>query len=160
MAAAVARVEIAEKIPIFFDIHTYGGHPVSAAAALANIGIIEREGLVENSARVGAYMLELLEGLRAHPTVGDVRGLGLFMAVELRDPVRNQDFPPGLHVADQVTAATMQMGLFGPRPLGGGTLVFAPPLIFTEAHADQAVDLLDTALTQVETTILATAVAR
>jgi hypothetical protein len=86
--------------------------------------------------------------------------LGLFMAVELRDPVRNQDFPPGLHVADQVTAATMQMGLFGPRPLGGSTLVFAPPLIFTEAQAEQAVDLLDTALRHVESTILATAVAQ
>ncbi|MGQ0848114.1 MAG: aminotransferase class III-fold pyridoxal phosphate-dependent enzyme [Actinomycetota bacterium] len=75
MAAAIARREIAEKIPIFFNVHTYGGHPVSAAAALANIGIIEREGLVENAAAVGGYMLELLEGLRSHPTVGDIRGL-------------------------------------------------------------------------------------
>ncbi len=117
MAAAIGRRKIAERIPVFFDVHTMGGHPVSAAAALANIGIIEREGLIHNSATVGAYMLELVKGLRAHPTVGDVRGLGLFMAVELRHPVRNEDFAPGLHVADQVAAATMQMGLFGPRPL-------------------------------------------
>lgn len=160
MAAAIARAEIAEKLPIFFDVHTYGGHPVSAAAALANIGIIEREGLVHNSATVGAYMLELLEGLRAHPTVGDARGLGLFMAVELRDPDRNEDFAPGLHVADQVTAVTMQMGLFGPRPLGGATLVFAPPLIFTKAQAEWAVDVLDAALSKVEADILPKAVAR
>jgi adenosylmethionine-8-amino-7-oxononanoate aminotransferase len=160
MAAAIARREIAEQLPIFFDVHTYGGHPVSAAAALANIGIIEREGLVHNSATVGAYMLERLEGLRAHPTVGDVRGLGLFMAVELRDPDRNEDFAPGLHVADQVTAVTMQMGLFGPRPLGSGTLVFAPPLIFTKAQAERAVDVLDAALSKVEATILPKAVAR
>jgi adenosylmethionine-8-amino-7-oxononanoate aminotransferase len=160
MAAAVARGELAAKIPAFLDIHTYGGHPVSAAAALVNIGIIEREGLVENSATVGAYMLGLLEGLRAHPTVAEVRGLGLFMAVELRDPVRKEDFPPDFHVADQVTAATMRMGLFGPRPLGGGTLVFAPPLIFTKAQAARAVDVLDTALSEVEATILPTAVAR
>jgi adenosylmethionine-8-amino-7-oxononanoate aminotransferase len=160
LAAVVARGEIADKIPIFFDVHTYGGHPVSAAAALANIGIIEREGLVENSATVGAYMLELLEGLRSHPTVGEVRGLGLFAAVELHDSVRNGDFPPDLHVADQVTAATMRMGLFGPRPLGGGTLVFAPPLIFTRAQAERAVDVLDTALSEVEANILPAAVAR
>ncbi|HET7870399.1 MAG TPA: aspartate aminotransferase family protein [Actinomycetota bacterium] len=160
MGAAIARREIAEKIPIFFDVHTTGGHPVSAAAALANIGIIEREDLVGNSAKVGAYMLELLEGQRAHPTVGDVRGLGLFMAVELRDPARNEDFAPDLHVADQVTAATMQMGLFGPRPLGGGTLVFAPPLVFTKAQAERAVEVLDTALSKVEARILPTAVAR
>jgi len=154
MAAAITRREIAEKIPIFFDIHTYGGHPVSAAAALANIEIIEREGLVENSATVGAYMLDLLEGLRAHPTVGDVRGLGLFMAIELRDPVRHADFDPSLHIADQVTAVTMQMGLFGPRPLGGTTLVFAPPLIFTKDQARQSVEVLDGALSKVEANLL------
>jgi adenosylmethionine-8-amino-7-oxononanoate aminotransferase len=159
MAASIARREIAEKIPIFFNVHTMGGHPVSAAAALANIWIIEREDLVQSSATVGAYMLELLEGLRAHPTVGDVRGVGLFMAVELRDPVRGEDFAPGLHVADQVTAVTMQMGLFGPRPLGGGTLVFAPPLIFTKAQAERAVEVLDAALSKVEATILPKAVA-
>ena len=96
MAAAIARREIAEKIPIFFNVHTYGGHPVSAAAALANIEIIEREDLVENAARrSAAYMLGLLEGLRSHPIVGDVRGLGLFMAVELmRDAARHEDFAP------------------------------------------------------------------
>jgi adenosylmethionine-8-amino-7-oxononanoate aminotransferase len=159
MAAAVARREIADKIPIFFDIHTYGGHPVSAAAALANIGIIEREGLVQNSATVGVYMLDLLDGLRAHPTVGEVRGLGLFMAVELRDPVTHEDFAPDKHVADQVTAVTMQMGMFGPRPLGGSTLVFAPPLIFTKAQAERSVDVLDSALSEVEADILPKAVA-
>jgi adenosylmethionine-8-amino-7-oxononanoate aminotransferase len=160
MAAAIARREIVEEIPILFDIHTYGGHPVSAAAALANIGIIEREGLVQNSATVGAYMLELLQGLRAHPTVGEVRGLGLFMAVELSDPVRHEDFAPGLHIADQVTGATMQMGMFGPRPLGGSTLVFAPPLIFTKAQAERSVNVLDAALSKVEAGILPKAVAR
>lgn len=159
MAAAIARRSIADKIPIFFDLHTYGGHPISAAAALANIAIIEREGLVENSASVGAYMLQLLQGLRRHATVGDVRGLGLFMAVELRDPVRHEDFAPELHVADQVTAATMQMGVFGPRPIGGSTLVFGPPLIFTKAQAERCVDVLDGALSNVEAAILPKAVA-
>lgn len=153
MAAAVASREIAESIPVFFDVHTMGGHPVSAAAALANIRIIERECLVENSATIGAYMLELLEGLRAHPAVGDVRGLGLFMAIELHDPVRGADFAPDLHVADRVTQATMEMGLFGPRPLGGCTLVFAPPLIFTKAQAERAIEVLDAALSEVEASI-------
>jgi 4-aminobutyrate aminotransferase-like enzyme len=54
----------------------------------------------------------------------------------------------------------MRMGLFGPRPLGGGTLVFAPPLIFTRAQAERAVDVLDTALSEVEANILPAAVAR
>jgi adenosylmethionine-8-amino-7-oxononanoate aminotransferase len=150
MAAAVARRTIAETLPFFFNVHTYGGHPVSAAAALANIGIIEREHLVENAATVGSYMIGLLEGLRRHPIVGDVRGLGLFMAVELvRDAARKEGFAPEFGVDSQVAAVARQLGLFV-RPFGG--MVFlAPPLIFTKTQADRAVQVLDGALTQVET---------
>jgi L-2,4-diaminobutyrate transaminase len=149
MAAAIARREIAEKLPIFFDLHTFGGHPVSAAAALANIEIIEREDLVGNAADVGAHMLGLLEGLRSHPIVGDVRGLGLLMAIELlRDPIRREDFAPDAGVDNQVAAVAREMGLFV-RPLGG-TVLLGPPLIFTKAQAERAVDVLDTALTRVE----------
>jgi adenosylmethionine-8-amino-7-oxononanoate aminotransferase len=153
MAAAIARRTIAERIPVFFNVHTYGGHPVSAAAALASIGIIEREGLVENAATVGSYMIGLLEGLRSHPSVGDVRGLGLFMAVELvRDAARREGFPPELGVDNQVAAVARDAGLFV-RPFGG-TVFLAPPLIFTRAQADRAVEVLDAALTQVETRVL------
>ena len=111
MAAAIARREIADKLPIFLDVHTYGGHPVSAAAALANIGIIEREHLVENAATVGSYMIGLLEGLREHPIVGDVRGLGLFMAVELvRDAATHESFEPEVAVDNQVAAIARDNG--------------------------------------------------
>lgn len=152
MAAAIARREIADRIPVFLNVHTYGGHPVSAAAALANIGIIERERLVENAATVGSYMLGLLEGLRRHSIVGDVRGLGLFMAVELvRDATRKEAFPPEFGVDNQVAAVAREMGLFV-RPFGG-TVFLAPPLIFTTAQADRAVEVLDAALTQVETRV-------
>jgi adenosylmethionine-8-amino-7-oxononanoate aminotransferase len=150
MGAAIARSGIAEKIPVFFDIHTTGGHPVSAAAALANITIIEREGLVDNAATVGRYMLDLLQGLRAHPAVADVRGLGLFMAVELHDPVRTKDSASGMAMADRIASAAMRRGLFGPRPLGGITLALAPPLIFTKTQAERTVDVLDAALSEVE----------
>jgi adenosylmethionine-8-amino-7-oxononanoate aminotransferase len=149
MAAAIARREVAERLPVFFDLHTFGGHPVSAAAALANIEIIEREGLVRNAADVGAYMLELLEGLRAHAIVGDVRGIGLLMAVELmRDPSRREDFAPDAGVDNQVAAVAREMGLFV-RPLGG-TILLGPPLIFTKAQAERAVEVLDTAIDKVE----------
>jgi adenosylmethionine-8-amino-7-oxononanoate aminotransferase len=150
MAAAIARRSLAERIPVFFNVHTYGGHPVSAAAALANIGIIEREGLVENAAKVGSYMIGLLEGLRRHSIVGDVRGRGLFMAVELvRDAAGRESFAPELGVDNQVAAIARDAGLFV-RPFGG-TVFLAPPLVFTEAQADRAVEVLDAALTQVET---------
>ncbi len=149
MAAAIARREIAERIPIFFDVHTYGGHPVSAAAALANLAIIEREGLVENAATVGAYMLGLLEGLRRHAIVGDVRGSGLFMAVELvHDADRTGAPGPNVPVDDQVAGVARRMRLFV-RPLGG-TIILGPPLIFTKAQAERTVEVLDTALSEVE----------
>jgi adenosylmethionine-8-amino-7-oxononanoate aminotransferase len=159
MAAAIARRSIAERIPVFFNVHTYGGHPVSAAAALASIGIIEREALVENAASVGAYMIGLLEGLRTHPIVGDVRGLGLFMAVELaRDATRREAAPPGFDVDSQVAAFAREAGLFV-RPFGG-TVFLAPPLIFTRAQAERAVEVLDGALTQVERHGLSAAASR
>jgi adenosylmethionine-8-amino-7-oxononanoate aminotransferase len=156
MAAAIARRGIAEKLPVFFNVHTYGGHPVSAAAALANIGIIEREDLVENAASVGRYMIGLLLELRGHPIVGDVRGLGLFMAVELvRDAARRESFAPELGVDNQVAAVAREMGLFV-RPFGG-TVFLAPPLIFTKAQAERTVEVLDTALARVEAQASSTA---
>jgi adenosylmethionine-8-amino-7-oxononanoate aminotransferase len=153
MAAAITRREIADKLPVFFNVHTYGGHPVSAAAALANIRIIENEHLVENAATVGSYMIGLLEELRGHSIVGDVRGRGLFMAVELvRDAVRHESFAPELGVDNQVAAVARDMGLFV-RPFGG-TVFLAPPLIFTKAQAVRTVEVLDAALTRVETRVM------
>jgi adenosylmethionine-8-amino-7-oxononanoate aminotransferase len=149
MAAAIVRRGIADAIPVFFDVHTYGGHPVTAAAALANIGIIEREGLVANAASVGAYLLGLLDELRRHRIVGDVRGLGLFMAVELAHAADD------MHVDNQVAAVARGMGLFV-RPLGG-TILLGPPLIFTRAQAERTVEVLDAALSSVEAGRLAEA---
>ena len=98
-------------------------------------------------------MIGLLEGLREHPTVGDVRGLGLFMAIELvRDAARHESFAPESGVDNQVAAVAREMGLFI-RPFGG-TVFLAPPLIFTKAQARHAVDVLDAALTQVEARVL------
>jgi adenosylmethionine-8-amino-7-oxononanoate aminotransferase len=159
MAAAIARRRLADRIPVFFNVHTYGGHPVSAAAALANIGIIEREGLVENAATVGSYMIGQLEQLHGHSIVGDVRGRGLFMAVELvRDASSREAFAPELGIDHQVAAIARDAGLFV-RPFGG-TVFLAPPLIFTTAQADRAIEVLDTALTQVESRVPSTAGAR
>ncbi len=154
MAASIAKREIAAKIPVFFDVHTYGGHPISAAAAVANIKIIERENLVDNALTVGTHMIDLLNGLRRHPIVGDVRGLGLFMAVELTQHCNTREaFPPEMGVDNQVAAIARDMGLFV-RPLGG-TVLLAPPLIFTPAQAERTVEVLDAALTQVEERVLA-----
>lgn len=149
MAAAIARRHIADAIPIFFNVHTFGGHPVSAAAALANLEIIEGEGLVANAAEVGAHLLTRLEGLRAHSIVGDVRGRGLFAAVELvRDASSRDGFAPHEGVDQQVAGVAREMGVFV-RPIGG-TIIIGPPLIFTREQADRTVDVVEAALSEVE----------
>jgi adenosylmethionine-8-amino-7-oxononanoate aminotransferase len=149
MAAAIARREIAEAIPVFFDVHTYGGHPISAAAALTNLEIIEREELVENAAKVGAHLLAMLETLREHHVVGDVRGLGLFAAVELvTDRATREHFAPEAGIDNAVAGVARELGLFV-RPLGG-TILVGPPLIFTKAQAERTAEVIDAALTRVE----------
>jgi adenosylmethionine-8-amino-7-oxononanoate aminotransferase len=150
MAAAITRPEIADRIPIFFNVHTYGGHPISAAAAQANLRIIQREGLVENSAELGSQMIGLLEELRTNSIVGDVRGKGLFMAVEL-ELGSEDDFGHELRVGNQVAGIAQSMGLLV-RPLGA-TILLAPPLIFTKELAQQAVEILDKALSTVQDTL-------
>ncbi len=140
IAATITTPAIAERLPVFWDVHTYGGHPASAAAALANLRIIEREGLVEQSATVGAHLLALLEGLRANPLVADVRGLGMLLAVELADAGDGR--PGGLDLAIAGHAAAEGLVV---RPLGG-TILLGPPLVFTQAQAEQTVEVLDGAL--------------
>ena len=94
LGAAVATAEVAEpftgegKDPFMHGI-TFGGHPVSCAAALANLDIMERENLVQRSADMGAYFKNKLEdSIGNHQNVGDIRGAGLFLGVEL---VKDQD---------------------------------------------------------------------
>jgi adenosylmethionine-8-amino-7-oxononanoate aminotransferase len=97
LGAAMVRKEIADMFigdedDKFMHGVTFGGHPASCAAALANIAILEREGLCERSQTMGDYMLrELRAAIGAHPHVGDIRGKGLFIALELvRDRERHE----------------------------------------------------------------------
>ena len=104
------------------QVNTYGGHPVSAAVALRNIEIMQAEKLVEHSAEMGSYLLEGLRSLMRHAVVGDVRGKGLLLGVELvkdratKEPVGAEQIRlsltsaattaswSGAEVADAVTA--------------------------------------------------------
>src|SRR3989442_10381665 len=88
IAAAICRPKVVE--PFASDtgkrlshLLTCGGQAIACAAALPNIDILQRERLVENAAAMGAYLLEQLQGLRSHQTIGDIRGLGLLGPVEL-----------------------------------------------------------------------------
>ncbi|WP_428776031.1 aspartate aminotransferase family protein [Vibrio sp.] len=122
--------------------YTYSGHPLGAAAANCNLDIIEREGLVENAARVGDYLQQrMTETFAHHPMIGDTRGVGLLHALEFTpDKQRRAHFDPNLKVGPQVAAACLELGLIARAMPHGDILGFAPPLITNRNDIDTIVD--------------------
>lgn len=120
---------------------TYSAHPCGAAAALANLEIIEREGLVENAKTTGAYFQKkLAETFEGHPMVGEVRGEGLLAAIEfVADPAAKTRFDPSMKVGAQLAAACVSEGLISRAMPHGDILGFAPPLIVKEDDVDEIV---------------------
>lgn len=132
----VFRDASAEKGP-FSHGFTYSAHPVAAAAALANLDIIERDGLVDNAASVGVrFQQRLRDAFSDHPLVGEVRGVGLIAGIELvANKTNRQAWDPKLNVARRLHNLLRDEGLLC-RPIGN-TLAFSPPLIVTrdDVHA-------------------------
>ncbi|HKB10008.1 MAG TPA: acetyl ornithine aminotransferase family protein [Vicinamibacterales bacterium] len=126
---------------------TFGGNPVSCAAALATIRLL-RDGLVRNAAEVGAHLMAGLKALAdRHALIGDVRGRGLMIGVELvRDRTTKER---AIEERDAVVSACFARGLL---LLGAGknAIRFSPPLVLTREQADTAVEIFDEALTEVE----------
>ncbi|MGD8602535.1 MAG: aminotransferase class III-fold pyridoxal phosphate-dependent enzyme, partial [Gemmatimonadota bacterium] len=126
--------------------YTYSGHPVAAAAALANLDIIEGEGLVENAASVGAHLQKRLrEEFADHPLVGEVRGAGLIAGIELvEDKATKKSFDPSMGVARRLHELLMEEGVIC-RPVFN-TLAFSPPLVLTQDQADSIVSMFASGL--------------
>ncbi|MCF8210242.1 MAG: aspartate aminotransferase family protein [Rhodoferax sp.] len=147
IAACIARADLDVAGHFAFGHYTHEKNPVTAAAALATLQVIEREGLVENAAQVGAVALARLQELQhKHPIVGDVRGRGLLLGLDLvvdrdsRHPANNQ--------AERVLYAALSRGLSFKTTMGN-VLTLTPPLITTRSQMDQALDILDDCLTEV-----------
>ncbi len=122
--------------------HTFAGHPVCAAAALAVLDIFERENLVERAARMGDYLGERLNALYRHPIVGDVRGMGLLRAIELvADQDTREPLADDLKVGNYVRDWCYRNGMILRN--NGDILVLAPPLVITEQLIDEIVDNID-----------------
>ncbi len=127
---------------------TYSGHPVSCAAALKSIEIIEREGLLENAATVGDYFLERLTALEALPLVGQVRGRRLMVCVEnVADKLTKEPLPDGVGESKRISDAAEAMGLMV-RPIGHLN-VMSPPLTITTDQVDFVVEVLERAIRKV-----------
>jgi alanine-glyoxylate transaminase / (R)-3-amino-2-methylpropionate-pyruvate transaminase len=150
LAAVTTRREIAEALTQRTHFNTFGGNPVSMAAGLAVLEVIDEDRLQENARVVGARLKAGLRELMArHPLVGDVRGMGLMLGVEL---VRNRTTR---EPAKEETLAVMEhlreLGvLVGKGGIDGNVLRIKPPMCITAADADFAMACLDVALSRVE----------
>jgi len=125
---------------------TYGGNPVACAAALAVLEVIREENLLENCSRMGARLLEGLRRLQVkYPFIGEVRGLGLMVALELVVP--GTDKQPDGATAMKVLEGCLQRGLLAYMAgLHGQVIRMMPPLNITQAQVDEALGILDESL--------------
>ena len=132
--------EAAGRAGLFGHGYTYSAHPVGAAAALAALKLIDDLKIVDNVADVGPYMQNALKDrLGQHAHVGDIRGKGLMLGIELvQDRGTKETFPMANRTGRQVLNAAASRGLIT-RALGD-TLVFAPPLVINRAEVDELVD--------------------
>ncbi|HKT73696.1 MAG TPA: aminotransferase [Steroidobacteraceae bacterium] len=121
--------------------YTFSAHPLCAAAALANLDIIERDRLIEHVAQLAPYFLaRLQETFAGRPYVAEVRGAGLLGAIEFaRDPPNKVRFEPKEKIGQRLAAACLEEGLIVRALPHGDILGFAPPLIITRDEIDDVV---------------------
>jgi len=146
LGICMARAEVMDWAP-GSHASTFGGNPVSIAAAIATMNILEREAIA-NAARVGALMMERLKGWKeTHPLVGDVRGRGLMIGIELVKDKATRE--PATALRNRVETLAFERGLM---ILGCGetSIRLCPPLVVNEHEANVALDILEEALTLAE----------
>ena len=124
---------------------TYSGHAAACAVGLANIAVMERDGLLENSRVMGARLLEGLQGLvDEFPNIDNARGVGLLAAVDVVKSKESREADP--ETAAMISDAAMEMGLRA-RPLGG-PIAFSPPLCITAEEVDFVINTMGDAITR------------
>jgi 4-aminobutyrate--pyruvate transaminase len=140
--------QMIEPDQMFMHGFTYSGHPVACAVALTNIGIIEAEDLPSNAAEQGAYLQDRLQELSPHQHVGEVRGKGMMMIVEVVDDKDSKaKFDPALNIGPKLQAATRARGLIVRCSNDG--IAIAPPLVLTRQEAERVADGIQGAIVEV-----------
>jgi len=151
IGAVITTPEIAGSFVTGMEyFNTFGGNPVSCAVGLAVLDVIETEGLQANALRVGRHLLDGLRGLQErHPLIGDVRGLGLYLGMELvRDPeARTPATTEAGRLKERLREHRILLSTDGPQE---NVLKIKPPLVFTTADADHLVSTMDRILEEEE----------
>lgn len=157
LGATIVRKDIGDRFKDQFFSHgaTYAGHALGCATALSLIPIYEEDNLIENSVKMGAYLLEKSMELKdKHPCVGDVRGLGLFVGLELvkdkktKEPLTSLDakIRPGMNPKLEVAQKLGELGMMAMAANPVNVIALAPPLIITKDEIDEGVAIMDQAL--------------
>jgi 4-aminobutyrate aminotransferase len=140
LGVTMTRAEIMDWVP-GSHASTFGGNPVCVAAALATLDVIEKEGLLANSAEVGNHMLKRMAGWPAkHRIVGDVRGRGLMIGVDIVKDHKTKEYSPERR--DRIVEHAFERGILF-LGCGPSTVRIAPPLVVTKDEADVAMDTLE-----------------
>jgi alanine-glyoxylate transaminase/(R)-3-amino-2-methylpropionate-pyruvate transaminase len=146
LAAVTTRMDIAQALTQRIHFNTFGGNPVCMAAGLAVLDVIDEDGLQENCRVVGKRLKDGLKELaKTHHLIGDVRGMGLMLGVELVRDRKTKD--PAKKETLALLEAAREMGvLVGKGGLDGNVLRIKPPMCITKEDADFTLDVLDQAL--------------
>jgi adenosylmethionine-8-amino-7-oxononanoate aminotransferase len=140
--------QMIEPDQMFMHGFTYSGHPVGCAVALRNIKIIEDENLPANAAEQGEYLINRLQEMVPHQHVGEVRGKGMMMIVEVVDDKgAKAKFDPSLNIGPKLQAATRARGLIVRASNDG--IAISPPLILTRDEATRIADGIQSAIIEV-----------
>jgi 4-aminobutyrate aminotransferase len=149
IGAVMGRAEIIDSISPNLHLSTFGGNHVSTAGALANLNYILDNDLQKNAAEVGGYLKErLLEMAQKHPLIGEVRGRGLMLGIELIGP--NEE--PDPEAAVRLLEACRERGLLvGKGGIKANSIRISPPMIVTREAAEEAAAILEEALVEAST---------
>ena len=146
LGAAMTRDDVVSEMPWFPHVHTYNGHPAATAASLAAISIYERESLVQRAKEMGQYLLDALKELERKPIVGQVRGLGMWVAVDMTADKRTKV----VFEDDTVRAIALRARELGVIVGPNGTAIeMAPALTASRDELDEAVRALERAIDEI-----------
>jgi 4-aminobutyrate aminotransferase len=144
LSGIATRTELMQKSPSGTQGGTYGGNAVSCAAAVATLRVMQEEGLIENSAKMGAKLIQALKTMQEQcPAIGEVRGLGLMVGIEFTLPTGEPDSKTAKAVMKQCLDDGLMLLTCGTY---GNVVRWIPPLIIDDSHLEDALDIFNGAL--------------
>ena len=145
----IAREDVADSFKPGDHLSTFGGNPVSCAASLANLEFLEEQNLAEGALRKGEYIKAQLEGLkRKHKLIGEVRGKGLMIGIEL---IRDNQKTPGDTEGNKIRDCCFDNGLLiGLGGVYGNVIRIQPPLVISQEQMEEVIKILERAFSKVD----------